>query len=275
MATISENLQTLNEAKQAIKAAIENKGQDLTDVPFTQYAEKIEAIKQGEGERSIKKFLEAGGKFKMSEVVDYRPLLEYNDTENLTTCWSLFDSATPAEYIPLLNTKNCYNFGYMFLSLTKIKEIPFIDTTKGKTFSGFVKNCYVLPVVPAFDIRNGNQLAMMFENCRSLTEIWIKNIKANIQVASGDAYGHLLTLESLIHLIKELRDTGSLKTLTIGNVNLEKLANVYVRIVDITDEMRAEDDLIDEKLPFEVCESTDEGAMLITDYVALKNWSIA
>lgn len=272
MATISENLQTLNEAKLAIKTAIENKGIDLTDVPFTEYAEKIEATP-----RSIKKYLEAGGNFRMSNVVDFRPLLEYNDTENVTSCWSMFDAASSTEYIPLLNTKKCDNFGYMFLSLTKIKEIPFIDTTKGKNFTGFLKNCYVLPVVPAFDVRNAksNALYIMFENCRSLTEIWIKNIGANLQVGSGDAYGHLLTLESLIHLIKELRDTGSLKTLTIGNVNLEKIANVYVRTIDITDEMRAEDDLIDEKLPFEVCESTDEGAMLITDYVALKNWSIA
>jgi hypothetical protein len=84
----------------------------------------------------------------------------------------------------------------------------------------------------------------------------------------------LLTLESLIGLCYELRDTGSSKTLTIGSANLAKLANVYVRAIEITDDMRAADDLIDEKLPFEVCESTDEGATLISEYVLLKNWQL-
>ena len=39
--------------------------------------------------------------------------------------------------------------------------------------------------------------------------------------------------------------------------------------------MRAEDDLIDEKYPFARCESTDEGATLITDYISVKNWKLA
>lgn len=107
-----------------------------------------------------------------------------------------------------------------------------------------------------------------------MVNCYLRNIKTNLQVGSGTSYGHLLTLDSLTHLIYELRDTGSLKTLTVGSANLEKLANVYVKTVDITDEMRAEDDLIDEKLPFVVCESTDEGAMLIIDYAVFKNWDI-
>lgn len=41
---LGENLLALNETKQAIKTAIENKGQDLTDVPFTSYADKIAEI---------------------------------------------------------------------------------------------------------------------------------------------------------------------------------------------------------------------------------------
>ena len=53
MATIAENLVSLNEAKQLIKLAIEAKGRDLSNVPFTKYAEQIIALGNGEGGGSI------------------------------------------------------------------------------------------------------------------------------------------------------------------------------------------------------------------------------
>lgn len=153
------------------------------------------------------------------------------------------------------------------LALTLWKE-----RSKADDIGSMFVNCTSLTTVPLFDIRKVTSMSSMFVNCRKLTDCYLRNIKANLQVGSGTSYGHLLTLDSLIHLIKELRDTGSSKTLTVGSANLEKLANVYVRTITITDEMRVEDDLIDEKLPFEVCESTDEGATLITNYVSAKHW---
>ena len=45
MALVSENLLALDGVKQAIKTAIEEKGQDMKDVPFTEYAQKITDIK--------------------------------------------------------------------------------------------------------------------------------------------------------------------------------------------------------------------------------------
>ena len=249
MATISENLQTLNEAKAAIKTAIENKGVDMTDVPFTQYGEKIgdmttltEIIKYKKSCAHI---------FRASpHVVDVTGFLSYNDTSEATSAESMFYACSNLERVPLFDTSKILVMDYIFYGCSKLK------------------------VVPAFDFRilkNGNNL---FTNCSALEEIWVRNIKCNLPVGSGEAWGHLLTEESLIHLVRELRDTGSVLTLTVSTPSLEKLSNIYVRTIDVTDEMRAEDDLIDEKLPFEVCESTDEGAMLITNYVALKNWSI-
>ena len=166
------------------------------------------------------------------------------------------------------------NLCYMFHSCTTLKTIPLFDSTNANNISYMFSNCTSLEEVPSLDIRNATPLTSMFYNCKSLMECRLRNIKANLTAGSGNSYGHLLSVDSLIHLIYELRDTGSVKTLAIGNTNLSKIANTYVKIVDITDEMRAEDDLIDEKLPFAICESTDDGAMLITDYASEKNWQI-
>ena len=48
MITISEKLLHLNDVKQSIKEAIENKGGDLTNIPFTQYSEAINSIRTKE-----------------------------------------------------------------------------------------------------------------------------------------------------------------------------------------------------------------------------------
>lgn len=172
------------------------------------------------------------------------------------------------------------NFQYMFYYCVNLTKVPLIDTahpynTGNVGIRDMFNNCQKLKVVPAYDFRHSTAAQMIFNNMKAVEEIWVKNIGFTLQVASGSSYGHLLKVESLIHLIYQLRDMGAARTLTIGNANLEKLANVYVRPVEITDEMRENDDLIDEKLPFEVCGSTDEGATPIVSYAKLKNWNIA
>lgn len=173
------------------------------------------------------------------------------------------------------DTSNVTDMRDMFNNCSALTEVPLFDTSKVTDMGDMFYKCSALTKVPLFDTREVTSMSFMFNRCTKLTECYLKNIRTSLQVGSGTQYGHLLTMESLIHLIKELRDVGSSQTLTIGSANLAKLANVYVRTIDITDEMRAEDDLIDEKLPFEVCESTDEGATLITDYVGFKRWSLA
>jgi hypothetical protein len=173
-------------------------------------------------------------------------------------------------------TEEALDSSYCFAASPSLRATPFFETKNVTWASYMFSGCSSLEYVPAYDLRGttGNACNNMFNVCTNIKEIHMKNIGANLQVGSGDTYGHLLTVDSLIHLIGELRDTGSTKTFTVGNVNLEKLTNVYVKPIDITDEMRAEDDLIDEKLPFVVCESTDEEAVLITEYVTHKNWEI-
>jgi hypothetical protein len=60
---IADKLTELQATKTAIKTAIEGKGQDLTDIPFTRYAEKITAIEGGGGgiEMTSGSFTRGGG----------------------------------------------------------------------------------------------------------------------------------------------------------------------------------------------------------------------
>jgi hypothetical protein len=168
-------------------------------------------------------------------------------------------------------------------------------------FGNMFYGCTALVSVGQMDVRQAGSL-VLFNKCKALTNVTIKNIATSFQIGSGDGtstshYGHLLTVGSLIGLCYELRDTGSSKKLTVGTANLSKLANVYVKTIDITDEMTAADDLVSEKLPFEayvidpdnttditshvtatrVASEADipEGAVLMSDYVVLKNWQLA
>lgn len=213
-----------------------------------------------------------GDMFSYCSILTTVPLL---DTSNVTHMGSMFMYCKRLTTVPLFNTSNVTNMNNMFSYCYVLTSVPLFDTRKVTNMLYMLYECRALTTVPEFDIRNVTNSTHMFYNCFALTDVRIRNIKTNLQVGSGTSWGHLLTVDSLVHLIYELRDTGSTKTLTVGSANLEKLANVYVKLVDITDEMRAEDDLIDEKLPFVVCESTDEGAALIKDYVSLKNWQLA
>lgn len=182
--------------------------------------------------------------------------IEDMDVRNFTTLTNAFYyKSTP--YMPYLESVS-------FKHSENIKDIYYAFYNQSQLVS-----------VKGLDLRNARNVLYAFYGCTALKELELKNIALTLTVGSSTLYGHLLTVDSLVHLIYELRDTGSSRTLTVGSANLEKLASVYVKTVEITDEMRAEDDLVDEKLPFVVCESTDEGAILITEYVVLKNWKLA
>ena len=177
---------------------------------------------------------------------------------------------TENDFLKFYGCKNLFeNLG------SSLTTIPQLDTRSVTDMSNMFFNCSSLTTIPQLDTRSVTNTYNMFNGCSKLENCYLRNIKSSLIVGSGTTYGHLLTVDSLLYMIKELVNTGSSKTLTMGTANTAKLSNTYVKLINITDEMRAEDDLIDSKMPFEVCESTAEGALaILTDYVALKNWSI-
>lgn len=125
-----------------------------------------------------------------------------------------------------------------------------------------------------------NWVSDIFYGDENLKNVTLKNIKQTIGIGSGTSYGTLLTNETLINTAQELWDNtdnalGGSRTLTLSTASKNNIANVYVKLIDITDEMIANDPYISNKKPCVVCESTDEGAMTLTEYVISKNWAIA
>ena len=110
-----------------------------------------------------------------------------------------------------------------------------------------------------------NELHMMI--ARKNEYIKLLNVKISLQIGSGSTWGHLIQKECLIQIISELiKPESGTRTLTMGSANTAKLADTYVKLL--------EDDGSG-KYPFELCESTVEGAMTITDYCLYKNWQLA
>lgn len=167
------------------------------------------------------------------------------------------------------DTSNAYNMANMFYGCNSLYVIPALDTKLCSNFKSICSNCKSLHTVEQLDLRSATLVTAMFSNCSNLTTLNLKNIPINLQVGSS-SYGSLLTLESLIGLCQECIQSTSSLTLTVGTANLNKLANVYVKLTNEPEEV---DGFI--KLPMVQCESTDEGAMTIADYMALKNWVLA
>ena len=188
---------------------------------------------------------------------------------------SLFYGCTGLTTIPQLDTSNATDISYMFYGCTGLTTIPQLDTSNVTSFDMIFNGCNNLTDVPEMDLQKCTYVSNPLTGCNKLTNCRFRNIRANLIVGSGTRWGHLLTVDSLVYMINELHNVGAARTLTVGSANLEKLASVYVKLIDITDEMRVEDEYVDVKLPCVVCESTDEGAMLITEYAStLKQWTI-
>ena len=186
------------------------------------------------------------------------------DTSNVTDMNSMFYGCTKLTTIPQMDTSNTTNMGNMFSGCRTLKTIPQMNTSNVTSMSYMFSSCPSLTTIPQMDISKVTNMSSMFNGCTSLTNLDLRNIKVNLQIGSGTSWGHLLTVDSLVNTIKELVTQTSYKTLTMGTANLEKIANLYCKIIDDTDP----------KKTMELCESTEEGAITLRQYAQLKKWNI-
>lgn len=178
------------------------------------------------------------------------------------------------------NTEKVTNMSNMFnyCSTLQSLDISNFKTNKVTNMSSMFRNCKKLTKISNIDLYSVTNNGSMFDSCAALEDLKVYNVRRSLTIGSGTSYGTKLTLESLINTLKELWDYSSgttTYTLTMSTASKELISDVYVKLVDVTDEMLAADPYADQKMPCVVCESTDDGAMLITDYATAKNWTIA
>lgn len=219
--------------------------------------------------------------FSNCDTITTLDLSSFN-TSNVTNMSYMFYSCDNLATLNLsnFNMSRVTSASDMFYSCPKLTYLNLNnwDTSTIVAIGGFFRNCFTLSIVDgAIDLYSATSISNMFDKTYALTGVTLKNIRKSLQIGSGTSYGHLWELAYLVNAVKELWDLSESdqQTLTIGSANLEKIANTYVKLITPTAEQIEADPYINNKLPCEVCESTDEGAMTLTAYAGLKNWVLA
>lgn len=210
-------------------------------------------------------FIEVSAKDVNTEYVWETTKVEpYPEPIKFDDCMEIFKDGKRLGYIDKFDFSETTNMRSMFYNCSELTIIPQMDTSNVTDMRSMFYNCNSITTIPQMNTSKVTDMDSMFYNCSKLTNLDLRNIKVNLQIGSGTSWGHLLTVDSLVNTIKELVTQTSYKTLTMGTANLEKIANLYCKIIDNTDP----------KKTMELCESTEEGAMTLTDYAQLKKWNI-
>ena len=203
------------------------------------------------------------------------------DTSSVTDMSHMFYSCKSLTSLNVsnFNTSSVTDMSHMFQNCNGLTSLDLsnFDTSQVTNMGYMFSNRGLTQILGSLDLIKTTSLYAMFNNCRNLTTFTLKNIKKSLTIGSGTSYGTLLDDPTIINTAKELWDlTGSTgETLTVATAVSAKLDTIYVKLIDATEEMIANDPNITSKKPCEVCSETDEGAMTLREYIVSKNWTIS
>jgi len=191
------------------------------------------------------------------------------DTSKVTSMEYMFYGASNLDAFDFasLDASKVTNMRGMFYGCSSLTALDLsgFDTSKVTNMWGMFSNCSSLATLDlsGFDTSNVTNMWYMFENCSSLTALKAgKPGTCKQSFSLSNSYN--LSSESVIGVANWLYDysSGSSHTLTLHNDVKTNIADQYVKPSS-------------EEGVYVACESGDEGAILLTNYINNKNWSIA
>lgn len=221
----------------------------------------------------------AGSMFKNAYFAGDNKTVTLLNTQNLTEVTGLFNSSQTLEGINELDFISVTNCSSVFYMCQSIKGIYLKNTQNVTNFTMAFYLCLTVETIKTIDLYSAKDIPMMFFQAGKLKNLTLKNIKISLEIGSGTIWGYLLTNASLLNTAQELWDNtnnalGGARTLTMSTTSKTNIQGIYVKLITPTAEQEAEDPYINNKKPCIECESTDEGAMTLEEYILSKNWVI-
>lgn len=167
MATIAENIQTIIDIKADIKTAIENKGVEVGNVGFDEYAGKIDSIESGIVTIDVNRIELKFGYSGFSTIPDYF------DFSNISYPHYMFYMCSQLSEIPssFNNINNATNLNYTFCGCSRLESVPLINTSTIRTMQGTFENCTNITTLPQYNTSNVWNFSNMLMNCMNLTSL--------------------------------------------------------------------------------------------------------
>lgn len=188
------------------------------------------------------------------------------DTSNVTNMSGMFMNIQLRSNLKsvLISTDNATNLYCILRGCRVMEELPLWNTSNALN----MQEAFVLfhgSLVPAYNLSNAIHIRNILQYCYYITSILMYGMKADFSISSCT----LLEAEALVTVLSNCQVVTSTKALIMGSTLLAKLENVYVKEtgIELYEGITCR--------PCVICESTDEGAMLATDYITSKGWSVS
>ena len=184
--SIATDITRIQNAKTAIKTAIENKGVTVPEsTKIDGYSALIDEIETGGGSKNEPITITANGVYTAPNGVGYSPVnvnlqfegnkfqyfINNHQGDGQPSCYEVFTDFKGTDLSPIvetIDTSECTDFGKSFYGCTNLTSIPLLNTTNGTKFSSMYYNCSKCTTFPSINTSKGTNFSSMHKKCSAL-----------------------------------------------------------------------------------------------------------